>query len=190
MFCTTCEGDSHLCSDLHLHYQYFSSQDLPKVSCIVPNEIKETKCLPLPFLSYTKLIKNCSSLKKVLRVLAIQSFMENILESMYSITTPDSPLKLAQVAVLLQPGMMERLRKFVPTDADLKDAFFKLVRSSQAHFKPSSKYFLPVVLENGLTVASLRYDEKTAEQVLGVRYLPLVSSQDRQLFKLLLLKRY
>ena len=141
MFCTTCKGDSHLCSDLHLHYQYFSSQDLPKVSGIVPYEIKETKCLPLPFLSYTKLIKNCSSLKKVLRVLAIQSFMENILENMYSITIPASSLKLAQAAVLLQPGMMGRLRKFVPSDENLKDAFVKLIKSSQAHYKPSSKYF-------------------------------------------------
>ena len=125
--------------------------------------------------------------KKVLRVLATKSFMENILESMYSITTPDSSLKLAQVAMLFQPIMMQRLRKFKPTDADLKDAFFKLVRSSQAYFKPSSKYFLPIVLENGLTVASLRYDEKTAEQVLGVRYLPLVSSSDRQLIKSIML---
>ena len=189
MFCTTCEGDSHLCSDLHLHYQYFSSQDLPKVSDIVPHEVKETKCLPLSFLSYTKLIKNCSSLSKVLRVLAIQSFMENILEN-NSIKTPASSLKLAQVAVLLQPSMMERLRRFVHTDANLKDAFFKLIRTSQAHYKPSSKYFLPIILENGLTVASIRYKEKTAEQVLGVRYLPLVSSQDRQLFKLLFLNSH
>ena len=34
MFCTTCEGNSHICSDLHLHYQFFSSQNLPKVSGI------------------------------------------------------------------------------------------------------------------------------------------------------------
>ena len=116
--------------------------------------------------------------------------MESILENMYSRTTPSSSPKLAQAAVLLQPGMMGRLRKFVPTDANLKDAFYKLIKSSQAHYKPSSKYFLPVILENGLTVASLRYDEKTAEQVLGVRYLPLVSSQDRQLFKLLFLNAH
>ena len=68
--------------------------------------------------------------------------------------------------------MMGTLRKFVPSDENLKDAFFKLIKSSQAHYKPSSKYFLPVNLENGLTVAILCYDEKAAEQVLGVRYLP------------------
>ena len=100
-------------------------------------------------------------------------------------TSPDISLKLPQVTVLLQPGMMQRIRQFKPTEANLKDAFFKLVRSSQTYFKPSSKYFLPIVLDNGLTVASLRYEEKTAEQVLGVKYLPLISSSDHQLIKLL-----
>ena len=111
--------------------------------------------------------------------------MDNILAGMYSTNHTDISLKLPQVAVLLQPGMMQTIRKFKPTEANLKDAFFKLVRSSQVHFKPSSKYFLPIVLENGLIVASLRYEEKTAEQVLGVKYLPLISSSDSQLIKLL-----
>jgi len=117
MFCTTCDGDSHLCRDLYLHYQYFSSQDLPKVSGIIPHEVKETKRLnPLPFLSYTKLIKNYYSLQKAVRVLAIQSFMESILENMHSTTTSSSPPELAQAAVLLQPGMMGTLRRFVPSE--------------------------------------------------------------------------
>ena len=40
-------------------------------------------------------------------------------------------------------------------------------------------------MENGLIVASLRYEEKTAEQVLGVKYLPLISSSDTMSIKLL-----
>ena len=179
MFCSTCDGDSHHCSNLHQHYQYFSSQTLPKLTGIVPHDLKENS-LPLPFQIYTNLLKNCCSLTKVLRVLATKCFMDSILAGMYS-SSPDISLKLSQVTVLLQPGMMHRLRQFKPSKANLKDAFFKLVRSSQAYFKPSSKYFLPIVLENGLTVASLCYEEKTAEQVLGVRYLPLVSSSDRHL---------
>ena len=110
--------------------------------------------------------------------------MDSILAGTYA-TSPDISLKLSQVTVLLQPGMMQRIRQFKPTEADLKNAFYKLVRSSQTYFKPSSKYFLPIVLNNGLTVASLRYEEKTAEQVLGVKYLPLISSSDHQLIKLL-----
>ena len=140
MFCTTCDGDSHHCSNLHHHYQYFSSQALPKLTGIVPHDLKENS-LPLPFQTYTNLLKNFCSLTKVLRVLATKCFMDNILAGMYSITPPDISLKLPQVAVLLQPGMMQTIRKFKPTEANLKDAFFKLDRSSQEHFKPSSKYF-------------------------------------------------
>ena len=66
----------------------------------------------------------------------------------------------------------------------------KLIKSSQDHYKPSSKYFLPVNLANGLTVATLRYDQKAAEEVLGVKYLPFVSSKDRQLFKLLFINAH
>ena len=80
---------------------------------------------------------------------------------------------------------MKRLRKFIPSEDNLKDAFFKLIKSSQHHFKPLSKYFLPVTLPNGLTVATLCYEQTAAEQVLGVKYLPFVSSKDRKLFNLL-----
>ena len=78
----------------------------------------------LPFQTYTNLLKNCCSLTKVLRVLATKCFMDNILAGIYSTKQTDISLKLPQVAVLLQPGMMQRLRQFKPTEANLKDAFF------------------------------------------------------------------
>ena len=44
---------------------------------------------------------------------------------------------------------------------------------------------MPIELKNGLTVASLRYEEKAAEEVLGCKFLPLISSSDKKLVKVL-----
>ena len=85
---------------------------------------------------------------------------------------------LAGSSVLLQPKLITRLRIFIPSEDNLKDAFFKLIKSSQHHYRPLFKFFLPVNLPNGLTVATLCYDQKAAEEVLGVKYLPFVSSKD------------
>ena len=111
----------------------------------------------------------------------MHNFMIEILEEIKTTNTS----KLAKSAVLLQPNLMRRLRKFAPSEENLKDAFFQLIKSSQHHYKPSSKYFLPVNLPNGLTVATLCYDQKAAEDGLAVKYLPFVSSKDCQLFNLL-----
>ena len=108
--------------------------------------------------------------------------MNNLLSETFE-TSAD--ISLSKVTVLLQPKAMEKIRKFKPSQEDLKTAFYQLVKSSQTHFKPSSKYFLPIVLNNGLTVASLRYEEKTAEEVLGIKFLPLISSSDHKLIKIL-----
>ena len=92
---------------------------------------------------------------------------------------------LAKVAVLCQPKHMEQIRNYKPSQEDLTCAFYQLVKSSQTHYKPTSKYFLPIELKNGLTVASLRYEEKAAEEVLGCKFLPLISSSDKKLIKVL-----
>ena len=92
---------------------------------------------------------------------------------------------LTKVAVLFQPKYLSQIRKFKPTQENLNNAFFQLVRSSQMYYKPSSKYFLPVTLKNGLIIASLRYEEKAAEEVLGVKFLPLISSSDTKFIKIL-----
>ena len=77
------------------------------------------------------------------------------------------------------------IRKYKPTQHDLCSAFYKIIRSSQSFHKPSTKYFLPVTLSNGLITASLRYEEKKAEEILGVKFLPLISSQDTKLIRVL-----
>ena len=99
----------------------------------------------LDFKTYENLFRNCSSLIKILRILALKSFMNSLLSETFE-TSAD--ISLSKVTVLLQPKAMEKLRKFKPTKEDLKTAFYQLVRSSQTHFKPSSKYFLPIVLTN------------------------------------------
>ena len=58
--------------------------------------------------------------------------------------------------------------------------FFRLFENTS----PSSKYFKPQV-SNNIIIASLRYDDKTAQEMLGTRFLPLLSSKDVPLVKLL-----
>ena len=92
---------------------------------------------------------------------------------------------LSNIVVLLQPKYLSKIREFKPTQQNLSNAFYKLIRSSQFFYKPSTKYFLPITLKNGLITASLRYEEKRAEEVLRVKFLPLISSSDTKLIKIL-----
>ena len=96
-----------------------------------------------------------------------------------------SAISLSKTAVLCQPRNLERIRKYKPSQANLTYAFHQLVRSSQNHHRPTSKYFLPTELPNGLTVTSLRYEEKAAEAILGCKFLPLISSADKKIVKIL-----
>ena len=66
------------------------------------------------------------------------------------------------------------------------EAFLKLVKTSQSLYPPSSKYFKPVV-HNSIVIASLRFEDSKAQELLGVRHLPLISSKDVDLVKLLFL---
>ena len=184
MYCTKCDGDFHLCSDLHLHYEYL--ENLPMVvGGVTSYRVNGTQELqPLSLQTYTKLSNNCRSLSKVVRTLARSNFMKEILDDMP--TKPNTSMMVKSV-VMLQPSMITKLRSFVPSEENLKDAFYQLIKSSQMHYKPSSKQFLPTKLANGLTVASLRYDQKSAEEVLGIRYLPILSFKDKKLFHLLFL---
>ena len=163
MYCSTCNGNSYDCTNLHMHFESFSTQQVPTNTGVLPQDL-EKAISPLDFKTYSNLFKNCSSLIKILRILALNSFMNSLLSETFE-TSAD--VSLSKVTVLLQPKAMEKIRKFKPSQEDLKTAFYQLVKSSQTHFKPSSKYFLPIVLKNGLTVASLRYEEKAAEEVLG-----------------------
>ena len=134
MYCQMCEGNSHTCTNLHQHYDSFSTQTLPTDTDVLPQDLEETG-LPLDLKTYTNLLKNCSSLTKILRTLALKTFMNSLLAKTFE-TSAD--ISLSKVTVLLQPGMLEKIRKFKPTEEELKMAFYKLVRSSQSYFKPSS----------------------------------------------------
>ena len=146
MYCSTCNGNSYDCTNLHMHFESFSTQPVPTNTGVLPQDLEKTG-LPLDLKTYTNLFKNCSSLIKILRILALKSFMDSLLAKTFE-TSAD--ISLSKVTVLLQPGAMEKIRQFKPTEEDLKTAFYQLVRSSQTYFKPSSKYFLPIVLNNGL----------------------------------------
>ena len=161
MFCQTCEGDSHLCADLHLHYANFSQANLPLVvgglNPYIDNESNEIQ--PLCFNSYVKFIQNSRSLTKAVRSLTRHNFMKKLIAFM---TTNPSNSTLANSVVMLQPSLLLTLRNFAPTDANLQKAFYQIVVSSQTYFKPHSKQFLPTKLSNGLMIASIKYDEKSA----------------------------
>ena len=131
MYCQTCDGDSHLCSDLHLHYAYFSQENLPKVvGGINPHRVnKEQNLQTLPLETYIKLVNNSRSISKVVRSLAKYNFMMDTLEAM-PIKPNTTTTMMAKSIVMLQPNMLTKLRKFVPTDDDLQQAFYQLVKSS------------------------------------------------------------
>ena len=113
---------------------------------------------------------------KILRIVAINEFMKSLMSA-------EALNLLSKSVVLLQPKYLAMIRKYKPTQHDLCSAFYKIIRSSQSFHRPSTKYFLPVTLSNGLITASLRYEDKKAEEILGVKFLPLVSSQDTKLIR-------
>ena len=108
MYCQTCEGDSHFCADLHLHYANFSQTNLPLVvggvSPYMGNEVQEFQQLCLQ--SYVKLITNSRSLTKAVRSLARYNFMRDTIEAMA--TNPSTTMMAKSVV------MMASLRSFVP----------------------------------------------------------------------------
>ena len=181
MYCESCKGNSYECTDLHTHFESFASQVVPTNSDISP-QVLEKPISPLDFQTYANLLTRSSQLIKILRTLSLNLFMRKLLSTIDASAVPP----LAKVAVLCQPKHMEQIKKYKPSKEDLSYAFYQLVKSSQTHFKPTSKYFLPIELKNGLTVASLRYEEKAAEEVLGCKFLPLISSSDKKLIKVLL----
>ena len=132
MYCQTCEGDSHFCSDLHLFYEYFSQENLPmEVGGVIPYRVNGAQELqPLSLQTYTKLLNNSRSLSKVVRSLARYNFMRDILEAVP--TKPNTSMMVNSV-MLLQPSMITKLRSFVPSEENLKNAFYQLVNSSQMH---------------------------------------------------------
>ena len=94
-------------------------------------------------------------------------------------------LTLSNSIMLLQPKYLKLIRNYKPSSQELSSAFYKIIRTSQYNNKPSTKYFRPITLSNALITASLRYEDKKAEELLGVKFLPLVSSQDTNLIRVL-----
>ena len=149
MYCQTCKGNSYDCTDLHMHFESFSTQTVPTNTDVLP-QVLEKAISPLDFKTYSNLFTSSSSLIKILRTLSLNSFMKSLLSETFD-TSAD--ISLSRVIVLLQPKYMEKIRNFKPSQENLSTAFYQLVKCSQTHFKPSSKYFMPIVLNNGLTVA-------------------------------------
>ena len=81
---------------------------------------------------------------------------------MKKLMKPEAPT-LQNSVMLLQPKFMKLLKQYM----EMSDAFLKLVKTSQSIKPPSSKYFRPVVT-NSLIVASLRFEDAKAEELLGV----------------------
>ena len=94
------------------------------------------------------------------------------------------PPTLANSVMLLQPKFMDLLKQFKPSPNEMYEAFLKLVKTSQSFYPPSSNYFKPVVT-NSIVIASLRFEDSKAQELLGVRFLPLISSKDADLIRLL-----
>ena len=114
---------------------------------------------------------------KILRIVSINQFMKNLMSA--------ETLTLSNSIMLLQPKYLKIIRKYKPSSQELSSAFYKIIRTSQSFHRPSTKYFRPVTLSNALITASLRYEDKKAEEILGVKFLPLVSSQDTKLIRVL-----
>ena len=179
MYCNFCQGDSLECINIQSHYESFTSMVLATTPDVSQNPI-----IPLDLKTYNNLLARSTQLIKILRVMSLHCFMTQILAHI----DPDfnaSAISLSKTAVLCQPKNLERIRKYKPSQADLTYAFHLLIRTSQSHNKPSSKYFLPTELPNGLIVTSLRYEESAAEAILGCKFLPLISSQDKKMVRLL-----
>ena len=88
--------------------------------------------------------------------------------------------------MLLKPKFIDSVKQFKPSPNEMYEAFLKLVKTSQSFYPPSSKYFKPVV-SNSIVIASLRFEDSKAQELLGVRFLPLISSKDVDLIRLLFL---
>ena len=120
-----------------------------------------------------------SSLEKLVRILSIHNYITKSIKS----------ANLANITayMLCNPKFIETVRNFKPTELEMYKAFLMLVKTSQTLYPPSSKYFKQE-LKDSILVASLRFDDSKAEEILEVRHLPLISSKDVDLVKLLFLK--
>ena len=178
LFCPKCSTSSFHCSDLFHHIEIFCSgpaaNDVMKASA----DAKDDDVTALEHKCYKNLMK-FSSLEKLVRILSIHNY----------ITQQTKSANLAHIVayMLCNPNFIQTVRNFKPTEVEMYNAFLMLVKTSQTLHPPSSKYFKPQ-LKDSILVASLRFDDSKAEEILGVRHLPLISSKDVDLVKLLFLK--
>ena len=115
MYCSTCKGNSHDCTNLHMHLESFSAQPVPTNTGILPHDL-EKAILPLEFKTYQNLFKY-SSLIKILRILTLNSYMKSLLSEEFEASAVNP---LTKVAVLLQPKCLSKIRKFKPSQENLK----------------------------------------------------------------------
>ena len=145
-----CKGNSYDCTDLHMHFQSFSSQTVPTNSDISPQVLEKT-ISPLDFKTYSNLFTSSCSLIKILRTLTLNSYMRSLLAENCD-ASADIPL--SKVVVLFQPKYMEKIRNFKPSQEDLSNAFYQLVKFYFAHCISAGPFSLH--LNKSATVARLR----------------------------------
>ena len=110
MYCSTCKGNSHDCTNLHMHLESFSAQPAPTNTGILPHDLENT-ISPLELQIYQNLFKH-SSLIKILRILALNSYMKSLLSEEFEASAVNP---LTKVAVLFQPKYLSKIRRFKPT---------------------------------------------------------------------------
>ena len=135
MYCNFCQGNSFECINIQSHYESFASMVLATTPDVSQNPI-----IPLDLKTYNNLLARSTQLIKILRVMSLHCFMTQMLSHL----DPDfnaSAISLSKAAVLCQPRNLEQIRKYKPSQANLTYAFHQLVRSSQNHHRPTSKYF-------------------------------------------------
>ena len=160
------------CSDLYNHIESFSNQPTPPEhgirsqfasNCDPALPPKEKQIQPMDLGVYKRLFR-FSSLMKIVRIVAINQYMRDLMK--------EETLTLQNSIMLLQPKYLKLIRNYKPSSQELSSAFYKIIRTSQYNNKPSTKYFRPITLSNALITASLRYEDKKAEELLGVKFLP------------------
>ena len=98
---------------------------------------------------------------------------------------PQNPVVLPIGLLKLKPQMIQMWSKPIPQET-LEHSWKKIILTSQKHFPPTSKYINKNVLEDGMMVATLRYDHVNAFEILGVKVLPIISSHDTKLLNLIM----
>ena len=193
-YCPTCTTSTFNCSDILNHIENFCPEPPPRPELslssgvmkpgfasnpVTPVPLSDEEYTPLENKVFRRSLK-FSKLEKIVRIIAIHNFIRKSMK-------PNSASLAHIIAIMMcKPKFLDSVKQFKPTENEMYQAFLKLVKTSQNLYSPSSKYFKPEV-HNSIIIASLRFDDTKAQELLGVRHLPLISSKDVDLVKLLFL---